>query len=156
MQEKISEIPMREEKIKKLRTKILAEIDRRTKRTHEDIKQYLINNENVLEDWNFMITEEFFLLKLKEFIGQPKLFQSFKARYDDKDIIIFQVPDENLNIWLQENYDFTFNFLCKIKHERFYDAYEILNDRFFGYEFTNIIDKILYQERLKTATKETF
>lgn len=96
-----------------------------------------------------MITEEFSLLRLKEFIEQPELFQSFEARYDDKDIIIYQVADNYLNIWLQEDYNFTLNFLCKIKYEEFYDVYEILNDRFFGYEFTNIIDKIQYQEKLK-------
>ena len=80
MKEKISEIPIREEKIKKLKTKILAEIDKRAKRIHEEMKQYLINNENVLDDWNFMITEEFSLLRLKEFIEQPGLFQSFEER----------------------------------------------------------------------------
>lgn len=149
MSEKISEIPIRKKKIKKLKAKILEEIDKYTKRIHENIKQYLVNNENVLEDWNFTITEEFSLLRLKEFIEEPETFQSFEARYDDKDIIIYQVSDENLNVWLQEDYDFTFNFLCKVIHEGFYDVYEILNDRFFGYEFTNIIDKIQYQERLK-------
>lgn len=149
MYEKISEIPIREEKIKKLKTKILAEIDKRAKRIHEEMKQYLINNENVLDDWNFMITEEFSLLRLKEFIEQPGLFQSFEARYDDKDIIIYQVSDADLNIWLQENYDFTFNFICKIKHEGVGDLHEILNNRFLGYNFTNIIDKIQYKNRLK-------
>ena len=149
MREKISEIPIREEKIKKLKTKILVEIEKYSKRTHEGIKQYLINNENVLEDWNFIIAEEFFLLRLKEFIEQPGLFQSFEARYGDKDIIIYQVSDEDLNIWLQENYDFTLNFLCKTVYKGFYDVYEILNDSFFGYNFTNIIDKIQYQDRLK-------
>lgn len=148
MKEKISEIPIREEKIKKLKTKILAEIDETTKKIHENMKQYLINKED-LSFWNYMITEEFSLLRLKEFIEQPKLFQSFEARYDNKDIIIYQVSDEDLNIWLQEDYDFTFNFLCKVIHEGFYDVYEILNNRFFGYEFTNFIDKIQYQERLK-------
>lgn len=149
MYEKISEIPIREEKIKKLKTKILTEIDKYTKRTHEYIKQYLKNNKIILEDWDFMITEEFSLLRLKDFIEQPGLFQTFESRYDDKDIIIYQVSDEDLNIWLQYDYDFTFNFLCKIKHEGFCDVYEILNDGFFGYGFTNIFDKIQYQDRLK-------
>lgn len=149
MYEKISEILIREKKIKKLKTKILAEIDKYAERTHEDIKQYLINNENILEDWNLMITEEFSLLKLKEFIEQPELFQSIEARYEKEDIIIYQVSDEDINIWLQEDYNFTHNFLFKIEHEGFCDVYEILNDRFFGYNFTNIFDKIQYKDRLK-------
>lgn len=149
MREKISEMSIRKEKIEKLKIKILAEIDKHTKKIHEDMKQYLINREDDLNIWNYMITEEFSLLRLKEFIEQPELFQSFEVRYDDKDIIIYQVSDEVLNIWLQEDYDFTFNFLCKIIYEEFSDVYDILNDRFFGYEFTNIIDKIQYKEKLK-------
>lgn len=149
MREKISEMSIRKEKIQKLKAKILAEIDEDTKKIHENMKQYLINREDDLSIWNYMITEEFSLLRLKEFIEQPELFQSFEARYDDKDIIIYQVSDEDLNVWSQEDYDFTFNFLCKIMHEGFSDVYEILSDKFFGYEFTNIIDKIRYQNRLK-------
>lgn len=149
MYEKISEIPIREDKIKKLKIKILAEIDKYSEKIHKCIEQYLINNGDDIEYWNFMITEEFLLLRLKEFIEQPRTFQSFESRYNDKNIIIYQVSDEDLNIWLQEKYDFTCNFLCKIKHKGFCDVYEILNDRFFGYEFTNIIDKIQYRENLK-------
>ena len=156
MYEKISEIPIREEKINKLKTKILAEIDNYTKKIHEDIKQYLINNENDLEDWEFIITEEFSLLRLKEFLEQPCLFQSIEARYENEDIIVYQVSDEDLNIWLQEDYNFTLNFLFKIEHEGFCDVYEILNDRFFGYNFTNIFDKIQYHDRLKQQWKKHF
>lgn len=149
MREKISEMSIRKEKIEKLKAKILVEIDKNTKKIHENMKQYLINREDNLSIWNHLITEEFSLLRLKEFIEQPELFQSFEVRYDDKDIIIYQISDEDLNIWLQEDYDFTFNFLYKITYEGFSDVYEILSDRFFGYKFTNIIDKIQYQERLK-------
>lgn len=148
MYEKISEIPIREEKIKKLKTKILAEIDKYSEKIHECIEQYLINNEDDIEYWNFVITEEFSLLRLKEFIEQPRTFQSFESRYDDKDIIIYQVSDDNLNIWLQDEYNFALNFLCKIKYEG-YNVFEILNDRFFEYDFTNIIDKIQYQEKIE-------
>lgn len=149
MREKISEMSIRKNKIEKLKEKILAEIKKETKKLHNNMEQYLINRGDDLSIWNYMITKEFSLLRLKEFIEQPEAFQSFEVRYDDKDIIIYKVSDEDLNIWLQESYNFTFNFLCKVMHEGFYDVYEILNDRFFGYEFTNIIDKIQHQERLK-------
>lgn len=149
MYEKISEIPIREEKINRLKDKIFAEIDKCTKRIKEDIKQYLINNEDDLEDWDFIITEEFSLLRLKEFLESEYSFNSIEARYEKDDIIIYQISDEDLNIWLQEDYNFTLNFLSKIEHEGFYDVYQILNDRFFGYEFTNIFDKIQYKDKLK-------
>lgn len=149
MYEKISEMSIRKKKIEKIKEKILTEIEKETKKLHENMEQYLINREDDLSIWNCMITKEFSLLRLKEFVEQPELFQSFEARYGNKDIIIYRVSDEDLNIWLQEDYNFTFNFLCKIIHEGFSDVYDILSDGFFGYKFTNIIDKILYQERLK-------
>ena len=43
MYEKISEIPIREEKIKKLKEKILADIDKHLERNRQDMKIFLIN-----------------------------------------------------------------------------------------------------------------
>lgn len=80
----------------------------------ERMKLYLINNEEDSEEWNFMITEEFALLRLKEFVENKGAFQSFEARYEDKDIIIYQVSDKTLNIWLQDDYDFTLSFCVKL------------------------------------------
>ena len=63
MHEKISEIPIREEKIRKLKEKILAEIDKYLVRNRRDMKVYLTDNEDVIEDWNFMVTQEFSLFR---------------------------------------------------------------------------------------------
>lgn len=151
MYEKISEIPIREEKIRKLKEKILKEIDKYLERNRKDMKVYLVDDENEIEDWNFMVTQEFSLLRLKDYIEDGKTFWSFEARYNDKDIIIYQVSDRKLNIWLQEDYNFTSNFLCKIEFEGFCDVFELLNDRYFGYEFTNIFDEIQYDDRMKNT-----
>lgn len=151
MYEKISEIPIREEKIRKLKEKIFSEIENYSMRMKERMKLYFINNEEDSDEWNFMITEEFALLRLKEFVESKGAFQSFEARYEDKDIIIYQVSDKTLNIWLQDDYDFTLSFLCKVEHEGYCDVYEILNNRYFGYHFTNIFDKIHYDDRMKNS-----
>lgn len=151
MYEKISEIPIREEKIRKLKEKILAEIDKYLVRNRRDMKIYLIDNEDVIEYWDFMITQEFSLLRLKEYIENDNTFWLFEERYNDKDIIIYQVSDRKLNIWLQEDYNFVSHFLYKIEFEGFSDVYKILNDRYFGYEFTSIFDEIQYDERMKNS-----
>ena len=91
------------------------------------------------------------MLRWKEYIENGDTFWSFEARYNDKDIIIYDVSDKKLNIWLQEDYDFVSKFLCKIEFEGFRDVYEILNDRYFGYEFTNIFDEIQYDDRMKNS-----
>ena len=151
MYEKISEIPIREEKIIKLKEKILAEIDRYFVRNRRDIIDYLTCDKDVIDNWNLLVTQEFSLLRLKEYIENCNTFCSFEARYNDKDIIIYQVSDRKLNIWLQEDYNFVSNFLYKIEFEGFSDVYEILNDRYFGYEFTDIFDEIQYDERMKNS-----
>ena len=151
MYEKISEIPIREEKIKKLKEKILAEIDKYLLRNRRYMKVYLTDNEDVIEDWDFMITQEFSLLRLKEYIENGNTFWSIEVRYEEEDIIVYQVSDRELNIWLQEDYNFVSNFLCKIEFEGFSGVYKILDDRYFGYEFTNIFDEILYDDRMKNS-----
>ena len=56
------------EKIKKLKEKILADIDKYLARNRRDMKVYLTDNEDVIEDWDFIISQEFRLLRLKDFI----------------------------------------------------------------------------------------
>lgn len=151
MYEKISEIPIREEKIKKLKEKILTEIDKYLVRDREEMRIYLMENDTDIEDWNFLIIREFSLLRLKEYIENDNSFWAFEGRCDYKDIITYQISDKKLNIWLQDDYNFTSNYLYKIEFEGFCDVYEILNDRYFGYEFTNIFDEIQYNDRMKNG-----
>ena len=63
MYEKISEIPIREEKVRKLKERILVDIEKYLERNRQDMKIYLTNNENVIEDWDYMISQEFTLLR---------------------------------------------------------------------------------------------
>ena len=115
MYEKISEIPIREEKIKKLKEKILADIDKHLERNRQDMKIFLTNNENIMQDWDFMISQEFTLLRLKDFIKNEYTFWSIEARYEEEDIIVYQVSDRDINIWLQDDYHFVNSFLSKIE-----------------------------------------
>ena len=151
MYEKISEIPIREEKIKKLKEKILADIDKHLARNQRDMKVYLTDNEDAIEDWDFMVTQEFTLLRLKDFIKNKYTFWSTEARYETKDIIIYKISDRDLNIWLQDDYYFVDSFLSKIELDGYCDVYQILNDRYFGYEFTDIFDEIKYDEKMKNS-----
>jgi hypothetical protein len=64
------------------------------------------------------------------------------------DIIIYYVSDEQLSIWLQDNYSFVFNFLHQA-HECEYDVFPLLNENYFGYNFTNIMDIVIYNEKTK-------
>ena len=151
MYEKISEIPIREEKIKKLKEKILADIDKHLERNRQDMKILLTNNENIMQDWDFIVTQEFTLLRLKDFIKNEYTFWSIEARYEEEDIIVYQVSDRDINIWLQDDYRFVNSFLDKMELEGYCDVYQILNYRYFGYEFTDIFDEIKYDEKMKNS-----
>lgn len=75
---------------------------------------------------------------------------SYEAKDYNKDIVVYVILDKNLNIWLQEDYSFTISFLTRAESVN-YDVFQLLNDRYFGYNFTNICESILYDERQEKA-----
>ena len=150
MNEKISEKPIREEKIKKLKEKIYSEIDNITKRTRREMRALLSDgidkNEELKKDWDFLVTREFCLARLRDFISDKSAFQTIESEYPVHDLVIYQVSDEYLNIWLQDDYNFTLSFLGEIKDRKTFDVYGILNDRYFGYEFVSAFEVIKYRK----------
>ena len=149
MYEKISDAPIREEKVRKLKAKICSEIDNISKHVRKEIKRLSVDaSKEKSQEWNFFIAREYALMRLREYIDGIYTFQSIEAEYTNEDIVAYQVSDENLNIWLQEDYNFTSNFLYKIEYEGFCNLHELLNDRFFGYEFINIVDKANYEAKI--------
>ena len=152
MNEKISEKPIREEKIEKLKEKIYSEIDDITKRTMREMLVLLSDgidkNEELKKDWDFLVTREFCLARLRDFISDNSAFQTIETEYPARDLVIYQVSDEYLNIWLQDDYNFALSFLSEIEFGKVYDVYEILNDRYFGYEFVSAFEAVIYREKL--------
>lgn len=71
---------------------------------------------------------------------------SYEAKYLDKDIVVYVVSERTLNVWMRKDYNFIYNYLDKAE-ENEYNVFPLLNDKFFGYAFTNNIDYILYDER---------
>lgn len=71
---------------------------------------------------------------------------SYEAKYLDKDIVVYTVSEKTLNVWMQKDYNFIYNYLDKAE-ENEYNVFPLLNDKFFGYEFLNSFDYILYDER---------
>lgn len=149
MYEKISVSPARREKVNRVKTKILSEIDIMSQNIREDITAFSSEiNEEDLVDWNLLIAREFNLSRLREYIGEDNTFMDYHAKYGETDTIIYIVSDMDLNIWLQENYNFPFNLLCKMEEEKLYDVFPLLDDEFFGYEFTSIYDRARYEMKM--------
>lgn len=144
MAEKISDRPIRDEKIKRLKAKILAEIEQEMSIIKNEIKVYLNDNEY----FSSLIKSSFALLNLKEYIEREYSFQSIEAEYFNMDAVVYMVTERNIDIWLQEDYSFVINFLCKVE-DYGYDVFHLLNDRYFGYSFTNILDGVVYDMKKK-------
>lgn len=145
MNERISDIPIRKDKVDRLKINILSELTKELVSCRNDIKWCLLDED---DDFDFLMKRSFVLLKLKEYIEDPRTFLDWEAKYPDRDIIIYKVSDEDLDIWLQEDYGFIFKFLC-IAEDCDYDVSQILCDDYFGYHFTSIMDKVIHRERME-------
>ena len=88
------------------------------------------------------------MARLRDFIADNSAFQTIEAEYPDRNVVIYQVSDEYLNIWLQDDYNFALSFLSEIEFGKVYDVYEILNDWYFGYEFVSAFEAVIYREKL--------
>lgn len=141
MYEKISDEIIRIEKVKKLKRKILSEINVRLNK-YRNMTSKIPNDKG----YEICIKQSFALLKLKEYIEDKYSFMDYQCRDSSRDIVIYTISDKNLNIWLQEDYSFTINFLTKAENVD-YDIFQLLNDEYFGYSFTNICENILYDKK---------
>lgn len=150
MYEKISEEEARLEKVRKVKNKILSEIYERLYAYKRRIQQ---DTEIPDEDFDYCIRKSFALLELKKYLLNDNCFMSYEAKYGDEDIVIYMVSEKELNIWAQKNYNFAFNFLRKVE-ENEYNVYPLLNDRFFGYNFTDAFDHILYDKTYDENERE--
>lgn len=141
MYEKISDEIIRIEKVKKLKRKILSEINVRLNK-YRNMTSKIPNDKG----YEICIKQSFALLKLKEYIEDKYSFMDYQCRDSSRDIVIYTISDKDLNIWLQEDYSFTINFLIKAESVD-YDIFQLLNDEYFGYSFTNISESILYDKK---------
>lgn len=133
MIEKILET-QREEKVAKVKKKILNEIDSLLKRYKAETAQ----TDFSMEDFEFVVKNSFILIKLRDYICNPA---SFNQMWNKGYII----SDLHIDIWLQEDYTFAFKFLYNAE-EHDYNIKSLLNDNFFELYFTNIVEEALYEQ----------
>lgn len=137
MIEKIPDKTQREEKVTKLKEKILKEIDSLLYR----FKIAASETEASMIDFEFDVKRSFALIKLREYINNPASFnQTWGKGYIIKDL--------HINMWLQEDYTFAFNFLGDAEVHNF-NVIPLLNDNFFELYFTNVVEEALYEQKLQ-------
>lgn len=137
MIEKIPDQIHREEKIAKLKKKILNEIDSLLERFKVEAAQA----ECSMENFEFAAKNSFALIKLREYINNPA---SFNQMWNN----CYIIRDLHIDMWLLEDYTFAFDFLGNVE-ENDYNVFPLLNDKFFELYFTNIVDEVLYEQKLQ-------
>lgn len=146
MYEKISDEIIRIEKVKRLKQKILSEIDDILNKYRNGLSENL--NDRGFE---FYVRRSFALLELKKYVETEYSFMSYEVKDYKNDIVVYIVSDKDLNVWLQEDYSFAISFLTEAENID-YNVFQLLNDKYFGYSFTNICEYILYDKKQdKTA-----
>lgn len=145
MYERISDIENRQILVNKLKNKINKEIKIQRK-NHNELYKYNDDKDYVV---NQIIKEEFAMIKLKEYLDYEYSFMDYSIKYYDKDVVIYYIDIDLINIWLQDTFNFVNNYLDKAYEHNYNDILFILNDKYLGNEFTSVCDTVLYKEKNK-------
>lgn len=145
MYERISDIENRQILVNKLKNKINKEIKIQRK-NHNELYKYNDDKDYVV---NQIIKEEFAMIKLQEYLDYEHSFMNYSIKYYDKDVVIYYIDIDLINIWLQDTFNFVNNYLDKVDEHNYNDILFILNDKYLGNEFTSIFDTALYKEKNK-------
>lgn len=145
MYEKISDIENRQILVNKLKNKINKEINIKRK-NHNELYKYNDDKDYVI---NQIIKEEFAMIKLQEYLDYEYSFMDYTAKYYDKDIVIYYIDIDLINIWLQDTFKFVNNYLDKAAEHNYNNILSILNDKYLGNGFTSVFDTALYKEKNK-------
>ena len=145
MYEKISDIENRQILVNKLKNKINKEINIKRK-NHNELYKYNDDKDYVI---NQIIKEEFAMIKLQEYLDYEYSFMDYTAKYYDKDIVIYYIDIDLINIWLQDTFNFVNNYLDKAAEHNYNNILSILNDKYLGNGFTSVFDTAIYKEKNK-------
>ena len=107
MYEYIENEPKRLEKIKLLKEKLLKEIEQEMKFL-KDALPFEIEEDG----YEKVITQIYQLIELKKFINKENAFCSIEFRDVVTKITTYSVSIYNIDIWLQDSYNFVSNYLC--------------------------------------------
>ena len=149
MFEKISEMPIRQEKVNKLKDDLFNKI---VELWNEDYQllcsgklesmskvDFNINNSYIRK----AITELHYLYALREFLNDEFTFMNVVNANDERDVIIYEVDIDTLD-WMAQEENLLYRILSAI--DKCGGRAEIvLCDRFFKYDVCTIVDRVLWR-----------
>ena len=151
---KLSEKHLREEKVERLKTKILGEI-KTIQADCLDVLEVFLQNKNSV-DVDFIeneISTYFCLMQLKRCLESPGMFMQCTMINDLTDTITYIINDKTLDIWLQDNYSFTSQYLTIIEGRPLFMV-SVFDEYYLAYNFTNTFDRIAYNKKMEEKKDE--
>lgn len=145
--EKISNIPIRREKIRRLKEKITMEIEKEIELCKKDLI-YDLTVKIDKEEFDNTIEIIHRLNKLKEYIDYDWSFMCDTYKDSKRDIIVYEVSIKNIDIWLQDDYVFI-NKIISDTRDGLIIENALNDDYYFAYEYLSIFDTLIYDERGK-------
>lgn len=136
MLEKLSEEDIRIKKIDELKNKIKTEIDEITKiiKVDDDDYHHISFYLNILHNH---------ILEGSDRNGAA--FMQWEYYDTQKDIIQYTIPIGTINMWLQDDYNFTRRFIYNIAQ----NPNARLSDEFFVNNMLTAVEEIIYEKRMK-------
>lgn len=150
MSEKLSEMPIRQEKVNQLKTKLLGEVS-------EELNHYfemLHENKFVAGDEHAekIITRMHNLYELQAFLNWEEGFMCAHNVYPEVDVIVYKLDSNTIDWMLQEEHLLN-HILFYIEHSR-QPAELVLSDRFFQYDVFSTFDKIAWDKKKEQSVEE--
>lgn len=138
MCEKISDKPKRKEKIEKLKTKIRSEIENE----YANVKNLVMTDVYFKEALNI----GYALNSLVKYINNENSFWQHREVNSKENWINYHVALQDINMWLQKDYNFTKYYLYKMM-ECGYIRCAILDDTYLGgYDYIDILGSVRYRK----------
>lgn len=146
--EKWSDKDKRIEIVDTFKKKVLKDIEKILKRDLELLKNFSFSDiedaeSRTYQEFRYLTKEVSACVFMREWITK-KTFMDYIRALEEKDYIVYTISSRHLRLWSQDDYDFMWMLIDKYG----FDVINI-NDRMLEYDFTNIFDEILFDEKEK-------
>lgn len=150
MSEKLSEMPIRQEKVNQLKTKLLGEVSEELNHYFEMLHEnkYDVGDKHAKK----IITRMHNLYELQTFLNWDGAFMYTHNVYENLDEIVYELSSNTLDWMLQEEFLLS-HILFRIEDSKA-PVEAVLSDTFFQYEVFGVFDKIEWDKKKEQTAKE--
>lgn len=138
MVEKLSESDVRLGKITKLKKKIISDIDKLQTQIEASLRVYGWNEDDIITAYN--------LVKLRCFVEKED-FMGFIVSDENSGNIIYDIPIQNIDMWLDESSRFVASYLAHASRLGSIDF--ILNADYMGHSLISFTEQLIYETKKK-------